>query len=99
MHTDYVDIVADNVPHSEYKEEEDPHIYKSKKSGRGPLGENWQCQHAVLCIYILCKVSDIVYLMYICINVCNMACKSVCTLLHIDNLTCKNLKKSCILEK
>ena len=58
-------IVADNVPHSEYKEEEDPRIYKSKKSGRDPLGENWQCQHAVLCIYKLCKVSEIVYLMYI----------------------------------
>ena len=34
--TDYIDIVVDHVPHSEYKEEEDPRIYKSKKSGQGP---------------------------------------------------------------
>ena len=58
MCTDYIDIVADHVPHSEYKEEEDPRIYKSKKSGRGPLGENWRSQNAVMCIYKLCKVSN-----------------------------------------
>ena len=30
MHTDYTDIVVDNVPHNEYKEEENLGIYKSK---------------------------------------------------------------------
>ena len=29
MHTDYIEM-ADNVPHSEYKEKENPYIYKSK---------------------------------------------------------------------
>ena len=56
--TDYIDIVVDHVPHSEYKEEEDPRIYKSKKSGRGPLSDNWRSQSAVMCIYKLCKVSN-----------------------------------------
>ena len=28
VYTDYIDIVVDHVPHSEYKEEEDPRIYK-----------------------------------------------------------------------
>ena len=65
MCTDYIDIVADNVPHSEYKEEEDPRKYKSKKSGRGPLGDNWRSQNAVMCIYKLCKVSD-----YVCVCGC-----------------------------
>ena len=74
MHTDYIDIVADNVPHSEYKEEEDPRIYKSKKSGRGPLGDNWRSQNAVMCIYKLCKVSDLVCVM--CVR--NMTCLCVC---------------------
>ena len=30
IYTDYIDIVVDHVPHSEYKEEEDPHIHNSK---------------------------------------------------------------------
>ena len=28
VYTDYIDIEVDLVPNSEYKEEEDPHIYK-----------------------------------------------------------------------
>ena len=72
MCPDYIDIVVDHVPHSEYKEGEDPRIYKSKKSGRGPLGDNWRSQNAMMCIYKLCKVSRV------CVCVCVRAWVCVC---------------------
>ena len=38
---DLIDPVKDYVPKSQYPEEEDPQLYQSKKTGRGPLKENW----------------------------------------------------------
>ena len=32
-----IDIAHDPVQHSDYKEDEDPKLYMSKKTGRGPL--------------------------------------------------------------
>lgn len=38
---DVVDIVADEYPADKYKEEEDPKVFVSAKTGRGPLGDDW----------------------------------------------------------
>lgn len=65
---DFIDIVKDSVPSSEYKKEEDPKLYCSLKTERGPLSENWREEYAKACkngpcngqaimtAYKLCKV-------------------------------------------
>lgn len=38
----HVDIVKDHVDAADYKKEEDPALFKSEKTGRGPLNKsNW----------------------------------------------------------
>ncbi|XP_031193762.1 membrane-associated phosphatidylinositol transfer protein 2 isoform X4 [Mastomys coucha] len=59
--TDIIDIVKDPVPPSEYKTEEDPKIFHSIKTCRGPLSENWIQEYKkrllpIMCAYKLCKV-------------------------------------------
>ena len=67
--SDYLDIVKDNISAGDYRKEEDPTIFVSEKTGRGPLEENWRedygriCAdpltrgpHRVMCAYKLCKV-------------------------------------------
>ncbi|KAF8567549.1 hypothetical protein P879_04563 [Paragonimus westermani] len=39
---DYIDIVQDAISRAEYKPEEDPNLYVSKATGRGPLSSNWR---------------------------------------------------------
>ncbi|XP_059163186.1 protein retinal degeneration B-like isoform X4 [Physella acuta] len=39
---DYIDIVKDSVTGGDYKKEEDPKLYKSVKTGRGPLSDDWR---------------------------------------------------------
>ncbi|XP_069789642.1 membrane-associated phosphatidylinositol transfer protein 2 isoform X6 [Narcine bancroftii] len=60
---DPIDIVKDPIPPNEYKTEEDPKQYKSIKTGRGPLSDNWieefkNCtgKMPIMCAYKLCKV-------------------------------------------
>eukprot|EP00062_Callorhinchus_milii_P021655 gi/632978608/ref/XP_007906008.1/ PREDICTED: membrane-associated phosphatidylinositol transfer protein 2 [Callorhinchus milii] len=60
---DPIDIVRDPIPPNEYKTEEDPKLYKSTKTGRGPLSESWVDEYKnvpekmpVMCAYKLCKV-------------------------------------------
>eukprot|EP00118_Oscarella_pearsei_P017784 m.178799 g.178799 ORF g.178799 m.178799 type:complete len:649 (+) comp39191_c0_seq2:97-2043(+) len=55
---DVMDVVLDKVPASSYKEEEDPKLFHSEKSGRGPLTEDWldRPHQQVMCAYKLCKV-------------------------------------------
>ncbi|XP_070619312.1 membrane-associated phosphatidylinositol transfer protein 2 isoform X2 [Erythrolamprus reginae] len=60
---DPIDIVKDPVPPHEYKSEEDPKVFKSAKTSRGPLPEDWIQEHKnhpgrppVMCAYKLCKV-------------------------------------------
>ncbi|XP_078515415.1 membrane-associated phosphatidylinositol transfer protein 1 isoform X1 [Lissotriton helveticus] len=56
---DTIDIVRDAISMGEYKMEEDPKLYRSVKTGRGPLGEDWIeefAHHAIMCAYKLCKV-------------------------------------------
>ena len=64
---DNIDVVGDKVPSSEYKVEEDPKLYQSAKTGRGPLSEDWlqsynpqytgkPCSSSVMCAYKLCRV-------------------------------------------
>ena len=38
---DTIDIVNDPISSSDYKEEEDPTVFVSSKSGRGPLSTDW----------------------------------------------------------
>ncbi|XP_041058197.1 membrane-associated phosphatidylinositol transfer protein 2 isoform X1 [Carcharodon carcharias] len=60
---DPIDIVKDPIPPNEYKTEEDPKLYKSFKTGRGPLSDDWieDCRNKpgkmpIMCAYKLCKV-------------------------------------------
>uniref|UniRef100_A0A8C5WP60 Phosphatidylinositol transfer protein membrane associated 2 n=1 Tax=Laticauda laticaudata TaxID=8630 RepID=A0A8C5WP60_LATLA len=60
---DPIDIVKDPVPTHEYKSEEDPKVFKSAKTARGPLPEDWIQEqknnpgiYPVMCAYKLCKV-------------------------------------------
>ncbi|XP_016835078.1 membrane-associated phosphatidylinositol transfer protein 2 isoform X10 [Cricetulus griseus] len=59
--TDIIDIVKDPVPPSEYKTEEDPKLFQSVKTHRGPLSDNWIEEYKkrllpIMCAYKLCKV-------------------------------------------
>ena len=66
--TDYIDIVQDPVSGGDYRREEDPKLYVSEKTGRGPLVESWRKDYiqacrdphnkdkAIMCAYKLCKV-------------------------------------------
>nr|CAD7423422.1 unnamed protein product [Timema monikensis] len=63
--TDVIDIVSDEVSGSDYLKEEDPRLFRSVKTGRGPLSESWveqhldntkECEKSLMCVYKLCKV-------------------------------------------
>uniref|UniRef100_A0A672JUK6 DDHD domain-containing protein n=1 Tax=Salarias fasciatus TaxID=181472 RepID=A0A672JUK6_SALFA len=60
---DPIDIVTDPIPPHEYKAEEDPRLYKSVKTQRGPLLDDWIEEYnndpgktPIMCAYKLCKV-------------------------------------------
>uniref|UniRef100_A0A8C8AC99 Phosphatidylinositol transfer protein membrane associated 1 n=1 Tax=Otus sunia TaxID=257818 RepID=A0A8C8AC99_9STRI len=56
---DTIDIVRDPISPGEYKPEEDPKLYHSAKTGRGPLGDDWlevSASGPLMCAYKLCKV-------------------------------------------
>ncbi|XP_039627910.1 membrane-associated phosphatidylinositol transfer protein 2 isoform X8 [Polypterus senegalus] len=60
---DPIDIVKEPIPPHEYKAEEDPKLYKSEKTRRGPLPDNWieeiksnPSKMPIMCAYKLCKV-------------------------------------------
>ncbi|XP_023372620.1 membrane-associated phosphatidylinositol transfer protein 2 isoform X4 [Otolemur garnettii] len=58
---DFIDIVKDAVPPNEYKTEEDPKLFQSTKTQRGPLPDNWIDEYKkqvlpIMCAYKLCKV-------------------------------------------
>nr|XP_056715209.1 membrane-associated phosphatidylinositol transfer protein 2 isoform X4 [Euleptes europaea] len=60
---DPIDIVKDPIPPHEYKSEEDPRLYQSMKTKRGPLSEDWikeqknnPGRYPIMCAYKLCKV-------------------------------------------
>jgi hypothetical protein len=55
---DLVDIVCDELQPKSYKETEDPKLFKSVKTERGPLGENWKdyCD-PIMCSYKLVQTS------------------------------------------
>lgn len=38
---DLIDVVRDTLHGADYMREEDPKIYVSSKTGRGPLSDNW----------------------------------------------------------
>lgn len=68
---DTIDVVKDQVYGADYVREEDPKIYVSEKTGRGPLSDNWLQEYwadckgktmptasgkAIMCAYKLCRV-------------------------------------------
>uniref|UniRef100_UPI00358EA2A1 membrane-associated phosphatidylinositol transfer protein 2-like isoform X1 n=2 Tax=Myxine glutinosa TaxID=7769 RepID=UPI00358EA2A1 len=55
---DVIDIVRDLLPPHEYQVDEDPRLYCSTKTGRGPLSDNWISNEPkpIMCAYKLCKV-------------------------------------------
>ncbi|XP_077980541.1 cytoplasmic phosphatidylinositol transfer protein 1-like [Glandiceps talaboti] len=53
----FQDIAYDDVPEKHYKESEDLKKFKSVKTGRGPLAEDWlKTQDPIMCSYKLVKV-------------------------------------------
>lgn len=49
---DFLDIAFDEIKPHHYKESEDPKLFKSEKSGRGPLVEGWRDNHQpIMCCY------------------------------------------------
>lgn len=61
--SDPIDIVKDFIAPHEYLAEEDPRLYKSEKTLRGPLTDDWILEieenpgkSPVMCAYKLCKV-------------------------------------------
>lgn len=49
---DFLDIAFDEIKPHHYKESEDPKLFKSEKSGRGPLVEGWRDNHKpIMCCY------------------------------------------------
>ncbi|VDM78555.1 unnamed protein product, partial [Strongylus vulgaris] len=58
---DVMDFVKDPIASHDYCPEEDPKLYRSQKTGRGPLPENWveefvKAGKPVMCAYKMCKV-------------------------------------------
>jgi len=54
---DHVNIVTDPVSSYKYKPEEDPSLYVSKKSERGPLSPNWiETTNPIMCSYKMVSV-------------------------------------------
>ncbi|CAL2037074.1 unnamed protein product [Caenorhabditis brenneri] len=58
---DYMDFVKDPMGSHDYCVEEDPKLYHSEKTGRGPLTDDWVTDHRkkglpIMCAYKLCKV-------------------------------------------
>ncbi len=68
LFSDFLDIVKDPISSGDYIKEEDPKLFISTKTGRGPLTENWReeyseaCKNpankdkAIMTAYKLCKV-------------------------------------------
>ncbi|PAV71775.1 hypothetical protein WR25_10238 isoform A [Diploscapter pachys] len=58
---DVMDFVKDPLSGHDYCVEEDPKLYRSEKTGRGPLNDDWVMEHIkagtpIMCAYKLCKV-------------------------------------------
>ncbi|KAI1721521.1 phosphatidylinositol transfer protein [Ditylenchus destructor] len=58
---DVMNFVKDPISSHDYCPEEDPKIFKSTKTGRGPLSDNWVQEHLrdgkpIMCAYKICRV-------------------------------------------
>lgn len=57
---DLIDIVKDQLVMSDFVPEEDPQLYQSTKTGRGPLSSDWLVKakksQPIMCAYKLCRV-------------------------------------------
>ena len=56
---DVIDIVNDHLSGNDYKKEEDPKLFVSEKTGRGPLSDDWITNPPdgrIMCSYKLIKV-------------------------------------------
>ena len=65
-----MDIVTDPISSGDYRREEDPRLFSSAKTGRGPLTDTWRQDYAralrqrsigasdmaLMCAYKLCRV-------------------------------------------
>jgi hypothetical protein len=49
MFSDVIDVVKDQLYGADYVREEDPKIYVSQKTGRGPLSDTWLDDHWYEC--------------------------------------------------
>ncbi len=45
--SDYLDIVKDPISSGDYRKEEDPKLFQSEKTKRGPLDEAWREEYTV----------------------------------------------------
>ena len=44
--SDLIDIVKDPISTGDYSKDEDPKLYISEKTGRGPLTDNWRAEYS-----------------------------------------------------
>ena len=54
-----MDMVTEQLTGHDYKAEEDPHLFRSQKTGRGPLMDDWRTNPpdgVIMCAYKLIKV-------------------------------------------
>lgn len=62
--SDLLDFVKDSLPSGDYRKDEDPRLYRSEVTGRGPLPADWLRQRSmsgasggpVMCAYKMCAV-------------------------------------------
>ena len=47
LFSDYLDIVKDPISSGDYRKEEDPKLFQSEKTKRGPLEETWREEYTV----------------------------------------------------
>ena len=54
--SDYLDIVKDPISSGDYRKEEDPVLFASSKTNRGPLDDNWREEYTVAnkVLYVTC---------------------------------------------
>ncbi|KAL5477139.1 hypothetical protein EMCRGX_G023888 [Ephydatia muelleri] len=54
-----MDMVTEQLTGHDYKQEEDPHLFRSQKTGRGPLMDDWRTKppdRVIMCAYKLMKI-------------------------------------------
>lgn len=58
--SDVIDVVKDQLYGGDYVRDEDPSSFKSEKTGRGPLNENWLDEYWKEVIFVVIYIITII---------------------------------------